>query len=267
MSIGTKPEQALERYFNYQPLTEGQIKFYEEQGYLLLSQTLREEGLALFREQCREAWNAEKTAFDDQASWLKNSLLINIHHKSSLVRDFYFQGPLVDVAEQLIGPNIKCATSQLTFKMRGNIQPFAWHQDNGYGQLDPYNALSTLTAMDDADERNGCLWLVPASHREGQIMVNRSEKEIAERIAIELEVDENLASPMPMKAGDSLIFNCWMLHKSDGNFSKDRDPRILYLRYADADAVEVHNDNQPRLGRLVRGQTKFDQVRKFEQEL
>ena len=72
---------------------------------------------------------------------------------------------------------------------------------------------------------------------------------------------------MALKAGDCLLFNCWMLHKSDGNYSKDRDRRILFLRYAHADAVEIYNDNQPRLGRLVRGETKFDQVREFEQEL
>ena len=85
--------------------------------------------------------------------------------------------------------------------------------------------------------------------------------------SIDLQVDESLAIPMPLKAGDCLIFNCWMLHKSDGNFAKDRDRRILFLRYADADAVEVYNENQPRLGRLFRGQTTFDQVREFEQEL
>ena len=267
MTVKAESKQSLEKYFNYQSLTEEQIKFYTEQGYLLISQTLRDAGLELFREQCVKAWDAEKSGYDDKASWLNNSLLKNIHHKSSIVRDFYFQGPLVDAAETLIGANIKGATSQLTFKMRGNTQPFSWHQDNGYGELDPYNAISTLTAMDDADQKNGCLWLSPKSHLQGQIKVNRSDEEVSERKAIALEVDESLAIPMPMKAGDSLIFNCWMLHKSDGNFSKDRDRRILFLRYADADAVEVSNENQPRLGRLVRGQTKFDQVREFEKEL
>jgi ectoine hydroxylase-related dioxygenase (phytanoyl-CoA dioxygenase family) len=121
--------------------------------------------------------------------------------------------------------------------------------------------------MDDADEQNGCLWLIPLSHKKGQIQIKHGRDEISELKAIELEVDESLAIPMPMKAGDSLIFNFWMLHKSDGNYAKDRDRRILFLRYADADAVEVCNDNQPRLGRLLRGKSKFDQVRKFEQEL
>ena len=70
-----------------------------------------------------------------------------------------------------------------------------------------------------------------------------------------------------MKAGECLFFHCHMLHKSEGNRSKDRDRRILFLRYADADAVEIYNEGKPRLGRLVRGATRFEQVRAFEGEL
>ena len=84
---------------------------------------------------------------------------------------------------------------------------------------------------------------------------------------ITVEADDSKAVPAPLKAGECLIFNCWMLHKSEGNRSKDRDRRILFLRYADADAVEVYNDRKPRLGRLVRGQTRFPAVAAFEAEL
>ena len=51
------------------------------------------------------------------------------------------------------------------------------------------------------------------------------------------------------------------------SLSKDQDRRILFMRYADADAVEVYNGRQPRLGRLVRGATKFDAVREYEAQL
>jgi len=69
-----------------------------------------------------------------------------------------------------------------------------------------------------------------------------------------------------MKAGECLFFHCWTLHKSGGNFS-DHDRRILFLRYADADAVEVYNERKPRLGRLLRGSTRFEDVRVFEADL
>lgn len=52
----------------------------------------------------------------------EDALLSDIHHRSAVVRDYYYRGPLVDIAQQLIGPNIKGVTSQLTFKMRGNTK-------------------------------------------------------------------------------------------------------------------------------------------------
>jgi ectoine hydroxylase-related dioxygenase (phytanoyl-CoA dioxygenase family) len=151
--------------------------------------------------------------------------------------------------------------------MHGNTKPFGWHQDNGYGELEPYNALTTLTALDDTDRGNGCLWLIPGSHKQGQISVQQTEEQKLKKSEIIVEADDSKAVPMEMKAGDALIFSCWMLHKSDGNYSSDRDRRILFLRYADADAVEVYNGRKPRLGRLLKGCSKFAEVRNFELEL
>lgn len=258
-----KKQEAL---FNYSLLTKEQLDQFKEEGYLILKNVLTTQGLALMREECMQAWSREKAGFDPAKTWLQNSLLVNIHHQAPSVRDYYFEGPMVDIASQLIGPNIKGATSQLTFKMCGNTKPFGWHQDNGYGELEPYNALTTLTALDDTDRGNGCLWLIPGSHKKGQVQVLQTEEQKKSKAEIIVPADDAAAVPMEMKAGDALIFSCWMLHKSDGNYSEDRDRRILFLRYADADAVEVYNERKPRLGRLVKGQTRFAEVETFESE-
>ena len=256
-----------EQYFNYADLSKEDLDLFNKQGFLLLRKILTHSGLEQMREECMNAWNVETQAFDTSKSWLQNSLLVNIHHQSPVVRDYYFEVPLVDIASLIIGPNIKGATSQLTFKMRGNTKPFGWHQDNGYGELEPYNALTTLTALDNTDRGNGCLWIIPESHKQGQIKVKQTEEQKSKQAEIVVEADDNLAVPMEMEAGDALIFNCWMLHKSDGNYATDRDRRILFLRYADADAVEVYNNRKPRLGRLVKGSSIFDEVSAFEKDL
>lgn len=265
MSEPARPH--LSEQFIYRQLTDEELARFSSDGYLLYGPILTDQGLEAMRDECMAAWNAEKGTFNADGTWLQNALLTNIHHHTSLVRQYYFSGPLIDVASQVIGPNIKAATSQLTFKMRGNTQSFAWHQDNSYGELDPYNAISCLTALDDADEENGCLWLVPGSHKQGQVCEGRTPEDIEQRKPVELEVDDALGCPMPMRAGECLFFHCHMLHKSEGNHSRHRDRRILFMRYADADAVEVYNDRQPRLGRLVRGTTRFDEVRQYESGL
>lgn len=261
-------DEKLKQYFQYRLLSDDQLRAYAENGYHHYGPILTDFGLEEMRRQCMAVWEEEKSAFDPNKTWLENALLVNIHHRASIVRDYYFQGPLVNVAQQIIGPNIKAATSQLTFKMKGNTRPFLWHQDNGYGELDPYNAMSCLTALDDTDRDNGCLWLIPGSNKEGQRRHEQQQEALDPKYKVELktEVDESSAIPMPMKAGECLFFSCWTLHKSDGNFS-NRDRRILFVRYADADAVEVYNDRKPRLGRLLRGSTRFEEVRRYESEL
>src|SRR4051812_4363518 len=105
--------------FVYNSLSPQQLNQYSEEGYLALGRVLTDRGIEQMRREAMAAWETEKGAFDAKNTWLQNSLLVNIHHRSDAARKFYFSGPLVDAAEQIIGPNIKGATSQLTFKLRG----------------------------------------------------------------------------------------------------------------------------------------------------
>jgi len=265
----TQPQRAT-RYteeFEYRDLSENDVRRYEEEGYLLLGRTLTDEGLETMRRQCMEVWRTEKGDYAEEKTWLENALLPNIHVPCESVRRYYWNGPLVDVAQRLIGSNIKATSSQLTFKMRGNTQSFAWHQDSLYAQLDPDNAMTTLTALDDVDESNGCLWIIPGSPRRGRIDIQYTLEDKLAQKEINVDVDESESIPVPMAAGEGLVFHNWMLHKSEGNRSMDRDRRVLFLRYADADAVEVYNDRKPRLGRLLRGETVFPEVETFEADL
>ena len=198
--------------FVYRALSDAEKAQFASEGYLVVGATLTARGLDAMRSECMDAWNATKEDFDPERTWLQNSLLANIHHHSRTVRQFYFNGPLVDVAEQLIGENVKAATSQLTFKLRGNTMEFGWHQDNGYGELEPYNALSTLTALDDADESNGCLRVIPRSHRREQVTVEHSIADKSSGVAIDMKVDESAAVSVPMRAGESLLLDLSLIH-------------------------------------------------------
>ena len=280
------PAIPLNRYpdfFHYKPLSAEELDAFRRDGFLRLEHTLTDQGLETMRAEAMTAWDIEKgpanpartrpssshSSLTETTTWrahhAKNSILTNIHHHSETIRHYYFHGPLVDIATQIIGPNLKAVTAQLTFKMHGNTVPFLWHQDNTYGELEPYTALTMLTALDDTNVENGCLWLIPGSHKRGPATLPDPEEKLAP-LSRKLEVDETRAVPVPMKAGDALCFHCWMLHKSGGNHS-DAHRRILFMRFADADAVEVYNNKTPRLGRLLRGTTRFAEVEAYESDL
>ena len=82
--------------FIFKDLTQEQIDFYNDQGYLNVGKTLTPAGLEQLLAQAMDCWNAEKRAFDPNNTWLQNSLLVDIHKRSALIREFYFRGPVVD---------------------------------------------------------------------------------------------------------------------------------------------------------------------------
>eukprot|EP00930_Biecheleria_cincta_P083889 TRINITY_DN73393_c0_g1_i1.p1 TRINITY_DN73393_c0_g1~~TRINITY_DN73393_c0_g1_i1.p1 ORF type:complete len:328 (-),score=50.20 TRINITY_DN73393_c0_g1_i1:120-1037(-) len=251
-------------------LTPAQLSAFHRDGYIILPGLLPPEQQEAMLEEAMDVWGVVKSKqhIDPaSATWLQASLLPDIHRHSKLIREYFWRGPLVDIAEQLMDtPNLKGVMSQLTFKLKGNTKTFGWHQDNGYGCLSPMTAVSCLTALDDVDEENGCLRLIPQSHKDGQLRYLSAEQKYAQAELVIEGVDESKAIPVPMSAGDVLIMHCHCLHASGANTS-GRHRRILFLRYADADAVEVYNDHKPRLGKLVKGRTIFPEVAAYEKDL
>jgi ectoine hydroxylase-related dioxygenase (phytanoyl-CoA dioxygenase family) len=122
--------------------------------------------------------------------------------------------------------------------------------------------------MDQVTTENGCLHIIPKSHIEyGQIQVEMSVEDRSAQEAIVLHPDDsNKAIAVTMKAGDALLIHAHTLHRSMGNVTQ-QPRRILFCRYSDADSVEVCNENRPRLGKVVAGGSRFEEVNEFEKEL
>jgi phytanoyl-CoA hydroxylase len=72
---------------------------------------------------------------------------------------------LLDIAEKFIGPNIVCFTSHYICKPPIDGHAVLWHQDGGYWRLEPMRAVTLWLAIDESTVENGCLWMVPGSHR------------------------------------------------------------------------------------------------------
>eukprot|EP01043_Picozoa_sp_COSAG02_P020536 COSAG02_NODE_1016_length_15190_cov_128.667418_15_plen_262_part_00 len=145
------------------------------------------------------------------------------------------------------------------------------------GHLAPYTSLSCLVALDDVTLDNGPVRLVEGSHLVGQRVIDSTVstndvssgegkenfKEANGSRVITMDMGDEDGTPITMSRGQVLIMHCHMMHCSQPNLS-DRPRRILFTRYADADAVEVYNPGTPpRLGRLLCGTTKFPEVARF----
>ncbi len=125
--------------------------------------------------------------------------------------------------EPLIGSSLKQYINQINFKMPGGQIAFPWHQDTrptpaftDQGQ----NYVQTIIAVDEATIDNGCLHLVPGSHKLGDLKANRSGQ-AAEH------VDVSTAVACEAAPGDVILFTSFTVHGSVPNSTAH--PRRSYI--------------------------------------
>jgi ectoine hydroxylase-related dioxygenase (phytanoyl-CoA dioxygenase family) len=105
-----------------------------------------------------------------------------------------------------------------------------WHQDWGVllPEADTSTILSCWIAVTDADEENGCLQVIPGTHR-GDLL-NHCPTDPQSSIPDQyLSLDR--ATPLPMRAGSAVFFERRLVHASLDNRTTDRVRISMDLRY------------------------------------
>jgi phytanoyl-CoA hydroxylase len=106
-----------------------------------------------------------------------------------------------------------------------------WHQDNGYTPLIPEEYVTCWLALDDADEANGCIWVIPGSHRAG----TQPHHAGAGPFRVGHDGTEDDGVPVPVHRGDVLVFSSLIMHRSGPN-TTDRHRRAWIIQYCSAAA-------------------------------
>ncbi len=130
---------------------------------------------------------------------------------------------LLDIAEQFIGPDIALFASHYISKPAGDGQPVLWHQDAAYWPLQPMEVVSLWLAVDDSTPDNGCLQVLPGSHR-GAVHGLRRIDAVANVLGSEIavEVDESAAVDVVVPRGGVSVHHPAIVHGSRANTSSRR---------------------------------------------
>ena len=114
--------------------------------------------------------------------------------------------------------SVKCMQSML-FVKPPDFQGQAWHQDEFYIPTRDRSLIGAWMAMDDATIENGCLWVLPGSHRRGYLYPQRYHENPDEfDFAWEsYGFDDADEVPVEVTTGTLVFFNGYLLHRSRKN--------------------------------------------------
>ncbi|MFC5404043.1 phytanoyl-CoA dioxygenase family protein [Cohnella soli] len=230
-------------------ITREQAEFYRENGYLLVEGVFNREEV----EEMRAATEAiiERAAlskFDHNAAWqgeylppeqLKKLVLKGFHdvhyHDAAFTRALCHPR-MASILKMLIGPNVQVHHSKMLVKPPENGAAFPMHQDHPYFPHERHTMMAASIHMDDADLENGCLQVIPGSHKDGPI------PHVGSHYLNHKEFPISMGTPCPAKAGDVLFFNYLTIHGSDVNRST-RPRRNVLVQYRDPEdmpSADVH---------------------------
>jgi phytanoyl-CoA hydroxylase len=219
---------------------------YEQDGYLVLDGALSRREIDALRAEAVRICRGELGAIagatapepgepDDQV--LRRYLCIHYPHKlSALMRSAMGHPAVVAALTGVIGPDVKAMQSMLFIKAEGKPGQ-AWHQDEFFIPTRDRSLTAAWIALDDATVDNGCLWVLPGSHRPGVIYPNREHDDPRYDCTVEsydFPYQESDAVPVEIAAGSVLVFNGYLLHRSLPNTGRHGYRRALVNHYMSA---------------------------------
>jgi ectoine hydroxylase-related dioxygenase (phytanoyl-CoA dioxygenase family) len=121
---------------------------------------------------------------------------------------------LLDVIMQLAGPQVRLYCNQAIYKPPEDPRAMAWHQDNGYTPVKPDQYYTCWIPLVDATVENGCIWVMPSTHRNGIV------PHVASPVGKSAYQGDEQGIPVPVKAGSLILFSSLLIHRSSANTSR-----------------------------------------------
>ncbi len=229
-------------------LTQEQIDFYHKNGYLAVENVLSPETIAdlqrvtdEFIEKSREV-TAHTDVFDlEPGHTPENPRLRRLKNpvKQHPVYDAAMRDPrITDLVAQLIGPNLRQNGTKLNMKSASFGSPVEWHQDWAFYPQTNDDLLAVGVCMDDMTLENGCLMVIPGSHKGPMYDHHQNGIFVGAVTDPDFEPDPENVVSLQVKAGGITIHHARMLHASAPNRST-KTRRLLLYQYCAADAFPL----------------------------
>ena len=154
---------------------------------------------------------------------------------------------ILDMVSQVIGDDFALWNSSFFAKPARVGTKTPWHQGGEYWPIEPLATCTIWIAVDASTSENGCLRVIPGSHRARRLASHNES--CAEGLALNLEPDksefnEAEAHDIVLEPGQISLHDVYLYHGSEANRS-DKPRRGMTLRYMPTTSVYLH-DRMPR---------------------
>lgn len=161
-----------------------------------------------------------------------------LHHA---FRELAGDDRLLDQVESVIGPDINLQHSKVNLKPARVGSSVPWHQDLAYFPQTNDDLATVFVYLDDADEENGCLRVLPRQHHRF-FDHHRADGSFTGEIAEDLDSGRwGAPVALPAPAGSVVMMHCNTPHSSSANRST-RPRRAVIVEYRAADAFPIYFD-------------------------
>ena len=176
--------------------------------------------------------------------------IVNIWEVSEAFERLIHHPFIVKAISQLTGfADLQVWHDQVQYKPAEHGGATAWHQDAPlWPSIEPHTPVSAWLPLDDADEANGCMWMVPGSHQWGDHMqdylVGRNHLKLREDFSkigngftppVDAPTQNIAAVPCPVKRGEVHFHHSLTWHGSPENHSP-RPRRAIAIHYMTSEA-------------------------------
>ena len=225
------------------------LSYYNEKGFLIAEDLLSRIEIAEIKKEAVEIFRGKRgnvegiVKLNENASdfeVLKNYIAIHFPHKISLkIQDYVLHSKIASILTSIISSNVKCMQSMLFVKGPGKPGQ-SWHQDEYYIPTRDRSLTGVWIAVDDAEIENGCLWVVPGSHKDMPVKrrIPYTGDQYGDVDLCELDpFSEKDAIAVEVKRGSIVFFNGYLFHSSLRNETKDRFRTALVSHYMSAESL------------------------------
>lgn len=236
-------------------IADDQVKTYRNEGYLLVSGLFNQEEVDFFKEHYEAMRQRELSGpihtvgdagFEEHDPLLAYPRIMQPHRRDEASLNWLIDARLNRYMTAMLGTEPFAVQTMFYFKPPG-ARGQALHQDQYYLRVQPGTCLAAWLAVDDCDEENGCLRIVPGS--QGWPVLCLEEADTTQSFTdVTVPIPEgHEVRPVRMKAGDVLFFNGQIVHGSLPNRSPDRFRRALIGHYIVGEAEQVYKWYHPVL--------------------